>query len=57
MAKGAKSLIIPRSYPRPKSVEEIQSLAWNSVGRALHDVTGDYEQEQKEKEHSASSRQ
>ena len=58
MAKGAKSLIIPRAYPRPKSAEEIHYLVWNSVGRALHDAIGDYEQqEQKEKEHSASSRQ
>ena len=57
MAKGAKSLVIPRAYPRPKSVEEIHYLVWNSVGRALHDAIGNYEQEQKEKEHSTSSRQ
>ena len=56
MAKGAKSLVIPRAYPRPKTVEEIQSLAWNSVGRALHDAIGDYGQKQKENEHSSSSR-
>ena len=31
MAKGAKSLIIPRAYTRPKSVEEINYLVWNSV--------------------------
>ena len=56
MTKGAKSLVIPRAYPRPKSAEELHYLVWNSVGRALYDAIGDYEQEQEEKEHSASSR-
>ena len=57
MAKGAKSLVIPRAYPRPKTVEEIQSLAWNSVGRALHNAIGHYEQEKKKREPSTGSRQ
>ena len=55
MAEGARSLIIPRAFPRVKSEEEIHYLVWDSVGRALYNAIGDYEQEQEEEKHSTQS--
>ena len=56
MAEGARSLIIPRAFPRVKSEEEIHYLVWDSVGRALYNAIEDYEQEQEEEKHSTQSR-
>ena len=56
MAEGARSLIIPRALPRAKSNEEIHYLVWNSVGRALYNAIGSYEQEQEEEKYSTKSR-
>ena len=53
IAEGAKSLVVQRPYPRVRTAEETHYLVWISVGQALYDAIGEYEQEQeKEKKHS-----
>ena len=49
ITEEAKSLIILREFPRIRTVEQKHCLIWRSIGQALYDAMGSYEQEQKEK--------